>query len=502
MYFEELLEGVNFPVSSTGAAVSPLFATSALAMIPLVAIAVAPAADLLTGIMLSLVTFIALVIDRYARRYLDGQAAAPFYRRWFVITIAATSLLVTAGDLRVLAAAWTVSSLSLHQLLTFFADRPQAQVAAHKKFLLSRLADVVIYASVFLLGRSFGTYDIATITATAPTMAALPTAVHAAGFLLVAGVALRSAQLPFHGWLIQVMEAPTPVSALLHAGVVNIGGYVLIRLSGLMGLLSGPMTALVVIGTLTAVLAALVTMTRVSIKVALAWSTAAQMGFMLLECGLGAWELALLHLVAHSCYKAHAFLGSGSVVAAHARRALAPAAPAASAAQWLFALVGAGAVTAITAWVAWPTMRSDHRAWVAIGLLAVAIAPLFAAMRGATWRRRLSLLGLALGVAALYSAWHALATGLLPQLAAAGSPSVLTIALTMAAFAMLFAVQTLVAVRPTARFARALQAWAFAGFHLDELFTRATFFVWPPRHTRRTVAPVRTLPPRAVAKAA
>ncbi|MBY0489946.1 MAG: NADH-quinone oxidoreductase subunit L [Gemmatimonadaceae bacterium] len=482
---------------------SPLFATIALVLIPLGALAVAPAVDLLTGIMLSLVTFIALVIDRYAQRYLDGQAAAPFYRRWFVSTIAATSLLVTAGDLRLLALAWTLSSLSLHQLLTFFADRPQAQVAAHKKFLLSRLADVVIYAAVFLLGRSFGTYDIAAITAAAPTLPQLPTAVHAAGFLLVAGVALRSAQLPFHGWLIQVMEAPTPVSALLHAGVVNIGGYVLIRLAGLMGLLSGPMAALVAIGTITAVLAALVTMTRVSVKVALAWSTAAQMGFMLLECGLGAWELALLHLVAHSCYKAYAFLGSGGVVAAHARRALAPAAPTNSAAQWLLALAASATVAAATALIAWPTLASDRRAWVAIGLLALAIAPLFAAMRGATWGRRLALGGVAVSVAALYSGWHSLATALLPVPAAApATPTMLTVVVTLVAFAMLFAVQTLVAVRPTARFARALQAWAFAGFHLDDLFTRATFFVWPPRHVRQSPTPVRPSAPRPIAKAA
>jgi NAD(P)H-quinone oxidoreductase subunit 5 len=500
MYFEELQKPAKFHGSFTGAAVSPLFATIALALIPLGALAVAPAVDLLTGIMLSLVTFIALVIDRYAQRYLDGQPAAPFYRRWFVMTIAATSLLVTAGDLRLLALAWTLSSLSLHQLLSFFADRPQAQVAAHKKFLLSRLADVVIYAAVFLLGRSFGTYDIAAITAAAPTLPQLPTAVHAAGFLLVAGVALRSAQLPFHGWLIQVMEAPTPVSALLHAGVVNIGGYVLIRLAGLMGLLTGAMTALVLIGTITAVLAALVTMTRVSVKVALAWSTAAQMGFMLLECGLGAWELALLHLVAHSCYKAHAFLGSGGVVAAHARRALAPAAPTPSVTQWLLALVGAVAVAVLTALVAWPTVATDRRAWVALAVLAVAIAPLLAAMRGATGRRRVALSALTVGVAALYSAWHSLATTLLPLPSAA--PTMLTVLFALAAFAMLFAVQTLVAVRPTARFARALQAWAFAGFHLDDLFTRATFVLWPPRHMRQSATLVRPTATRPIAKAA
>jgi NAD(P)H-quinone oxidoreductase subunit 5 len=118
--------------------------------------------------------------------------------------------------------------------------------------------------------------------------------------LLVASAALKCAQLPFHGWLIQVMEAPTPVSALLHAGVVNIGGFLMIRLAPLMTQSEIAQTLLVICGCTTAVIAALVMTTRVSIKVALAWSTCAQMGFMLLECGLGAYPLALLHIVAHS----------------------------------------------------------------------------------------------------------------------------------------------------------------------------------------------------------
>lgn len=481
---------------------SPTLGTAALLLVPLLALAVAPTVDALTAIMLSLVTFIGLVIDRYSRRYLDGQSASGHYRRWFVATIAATSLLVTTGDLRVLALAWTLSSLSLHQLLNFFSDRPQAQVAAHKKFLLSRLADVAIYAAVFLIGRSFGSYDMATISQVAPTLSSMPASVHAAGYLLVLGVALRSAQLPFHGWLIQVMEAPTPVSALLHAGVVNIGGYVLIRLASLMGTLPGPQTALAVIGASTAVLAALVMTTRVSVKVALAWSTAAQMGFMLLECALGAWELALLHLVAHSCYKAHAFLGSGGVVAMHTRRALAPASPAASTGRWLGALLAGSAVAVAAAFIGWPTFAAEPRAWVAIGLLAVALAPLFAAVSlTGSWRQRLAPVGMALAVAGIYVGWHVALSAVMP-LPTGFVPDVMTVGLTLAAFALLFGVQVLVSVHPFGGFARALQSWAFAGFHLDEVFTRATFYAWPPRHVRRASARAERRVASTVARAA
>lgn len=469
---------------------SPVLASAALFTIPLLALAAAPRLDALAGVMLGLVTFIAVVIHRFAHRYLDGQPAARHFRRWFVATVAASSVLVTAGDLRVLALAWTASSLSLHQLLTFFANRPQAQVAAHKKFLLSRLADVAIYSAVFLLGRALGSYDLATLQTSAAALETLPVSVHVAGYLLVAGVALRSAQLPFHGWLIQVMEAPTPVSALLHAGVVNIGGYVLIRLAGLTALLPGVMNALVIIGATTAVLGALVMMTRVTVKVALAWSTAAQMGFMLLECGLGAWELALLHLVAHSCYKAHAFLGSGGVVALQARRALIPATSRPTIVRWLGATLGSAVIAAAAAAVAWPQSGVEPRTWVVTTVLALALAPFLVRIStSGSWRANGTLFGSALVVTALYAGWHLAFTALLPT-PVAFVPGTMSLLIALGAFVALYVVQLMVSVRPHTRALRTLHTWAFAGFHLDELFSRATFFVWPPRHERRPPMPI------------
>jgi len=125
---------------------------------------------------------------------------------------------------------------------------------------------------------------------------------------------LKSAQFPSHGWLTEVMETPTPVSALLHAGVINAGGFLLIRLADVMLLAPGVLAVLVIIGGFTALFAGLVMLTQPAVKTSLAWSTVAQMGFMILECGLGLFPLALLHIVAHSLYKAHSFLASGSAV--------------------------------------------------------------------------------------------------------------------------------------------------------------------------------------------
>ncbi|MCA9764679.1 MAG: oxidoreductase, partial [Gemmatimonadetes bacterium] len=125
---------------------------------------------------------------------------------------------------------------------------------------------------------------------------------------------LKSAQFPTHGWLTEVMETPTPVSALLHAGVINAGGFLLIRFADVMVLSPGVLAALVLIGACTALCAGLIVLTQTAVKTSLAWSTIAQMGFMILQCGLALFPLALLHIVAHSLYKAHAFLRASSAV--------------------------------------------------------------------------------------------------------------------------------------------------------------------------------------------
>ncbi len=136
----------------------------------------------------------------------------------------------------------------------------------------------------------------------------------ASAVLLVMAVIFRTALLPVHGWLIQVMEAPTPVSALLHAGVVNLGGFVLMRFAPMLDQANAARILLLIFALATAVLAGIVMLTRISIKVRLAWSTVAQMGFMLLECALGLYTLAALHLIGHSLYKAHAFLSASEGV--------------------------------------------------------------------------------------------------------------------------------------------------------------------------------------------
>ncbi|RBF92950.1 oxidoreductase, partial [Xanthomonas oryzae pv. oryzae] len=115
--------------------------------------------------------------------------------------------------------------------------------------------------------------------------------------LLALAAVLKSAQFPTHGWLTEMMEAPTPVSALLHAGVINGGGFLLIRFSDLMLSAPGVLAVLAMLGGFTALFGALVMLTQPAVKTSLAWSTVAQMGFMMLQCGLALFPLALLHIV-------------------------------------------------------------------------------------------------------------------------------------------------------------------------------------------------------------
>ncbi|PTS90856.1 MULTISPECIES: NADH-quinone oxidoreductase subunit L [unclassified Caulobacter] len=269
--------------------------------------------DAVSAVMVLLVSFIGWVVVRYTATYLDGEARHGAFTGWLCMTLASVLLLVLSGNLVQLVLAWVATSLSLHRLLLFYPDRVAAQRAAAKKQVTARLGDAALITAAVLLVLAYGTADIAQILSSARTGNGGGLAMTAAGFLALAAL-LKSAQFPLHGWLTEVMETPTPVSALLHAGVINAGGFLLIRFADVMLLAPGVLAVLVMVGGFTALFAGLVMLTQPAVKTSLAWSTVAQMGFMILECGLGLFPLALLHIVAHSLYKAHSFLASGGAV--------------------------------------------------------------------------------------------------------------------------------------------------------------------------------------------
>lgn len=288
-----------------GAGVSPAIA--------LYGVGLSTRLDAVSVTMLLLVTFVGWIVVRYARTYLDGEARQGVFTGWLCLTLASVALLVTAGNLFQLVIAWIATSLFMHRLLLFYPERIAAQRAARKKFITARIGDAALLGAAFLLIAAYETPDIGAILAGARSGAGGGLAVAAAALLAVAAI-LKSAQFPAHGWLTEVMETPTPVSALLHAGVINAGGFLLIRFADVMLLAPGVLAALVMIGGFTALFGSLVMLTQPAVKTSLAWSTVAQMGFMIFECGLALFPLALLHIVAHSLYKAHSFLASGSAV--------------------------------------------------------------------------------------------------------------------------------------------------------------------------------------------
>ena len=269
--------------------------------------------DGVSAVMLALVSFVGWVVLRYAATYMDGEDRQGAFTGWLCATLAAVMLLVTAGTLVVFVLAWVATSVFLQRLLLFYGSRVGARRAARKKWVTSRLGDLALITAAVLLQMGYGTGEIAEILAAASEGVAPAGAAWAPAFLALAAL-LKSAQFPMHGWLTEVMETPTPVSALLHAGVINAGGFLLIRFADVMLLAPGVLAVLVMIGGFTALFGGLVMLTQPAVKTSLAWSTVAQMGFMILQCGLALFPLALLHILAHSLYKAHAFLAAGQAV--------------------------------------------------------------------------------------------------------------------------------------------------------------------------------------------
>lgn len=260
-----------------------------------------------------LVQFLGFVIGVFSSRYLEGESGQKKYIKNLSGLLGSVSLLLLANHWIVFIIAWGSIGMFLEPLLCFYSDRPFALLAAHKKFMADRVADLLLIVAAGLAWQEVGSGSLTDLGNYLNNHDITPM-LHISALLLVVAVIIRTALLPVHGWLIQVMEAPTPVSAILHAGVINLGGFVLIRFSELLNEAYFARWVLLIMGLLTAFFAGLVMLTRVSIKVRLAWSTVAQMGFMILECGLGLYSLAVMHLIGHSLYKAHTFLGASGVV--------------------------------------------------------------------------------------------------------------------------------------------------------------------------------------------
>jgi NADH-quinone oxidoreductase subunit L len=275
--------------------------------------------DPLTSVMALMVSGISLVVHVYAIRYMAEESG---YARFYVLLDLMTAvilLMVAAGDLITLLVAWHLVGVLLYFLLGHDAGRPAAQRYAFWTFFTYRLGDLPLVLAAILL---YQTYDTVALPQLFERIAAAPDAQTILGYPVAGVVALlvalaafaRSAQFPLHTWLPYTMEGPTPVSALMHAGVVNAGGFLINRFAPVFVHAGGVLHLVFAVGLVTAILGSILMLTQNDIKKSLGYSTMGQMGFMFVECGVGAFSLAIYHLIAHGLFKGTLFLGTGGVI--------------------------------------------------------------------------------------------------------------------------------------------------------------------------------------------
>lgn len=424
-----------------------------------------------------LVQLLGTVIGRFSARYLQGEAGQRRYVTALAAVLTAVHLLLIADHWVILIAAWALVGVALQRLLCFYPDRPFALLAAHKKRIADRLADVLLIGSAALAWSEVGSGSFSALWAHLGREG-MSASLHVSAVCLVLAVTLRTALLPVHGWLIQVMEAPTPVSALLHAGVVNLGGVVLIRFAPLLEQAMPARALLIAFGLATAILAGLVMLTRISIKVRLAWSTVAQMGFMVLECGLGLYTFAALHLIGHSLYKAHAFLSASTVVRETRLQAMRSMLTPAPLSFLLAPVVAIGAVLLLQSVFQNPNHAAWPWWWSAV--LGLAWAPLLwmpIQHRGTRGFLLHGLSGLLMvtGLTAAALLMHALPLGIHDD------PSDSLGMVALAGMAALYLCLVILQLRPQTL--EACRRWSYAGFYVDEITTRLALQLWPARWT-------------------
>ncbi|WFF37981.1 NADH-quinone oxidoreductase subunit L [Moraxella nasibovis] len=277
------------------------------------------ALDGLSLTMTAIITGVGFLIHLFASWYMKGDAGFARFFSYLNLFVASMLLLVQADNLLLLYLGWEGVGICSYLLIGYYFDNRANGRAAIKAFTVTRVGDVFLALGLFLLFREFGTLDIHAIIAKAPEIFSLnnPTMILIT-LMLVGGAFGKSAQIPLHTWLADAMAGPTPVSALIHAAtMVTAGVYLIARLHPLFILT--PEVLLYVVGGIGAVsmlVAGFSALAQTDIKRVLAYSTMSQLGYMFIALGVGAWQVAIFHLMTHAFFKALLFLASGAVIVA------------------------------------------------------------------------------------------------------------------------------------------------------------------------------------------
>ncbi|MDT3435924.1 proton-conducting transporter membrane subunit [Haloarcula sp. 1CSR25-25] len=270
------------------------------------------AVDGLTVLMWVVVTFFSGIVHSYSRRYMAGsRLKTSFFVTVFGFTVAVMGL-VAADHLALFGALWLAMGLLMARLIGIVSGWEQAQAAATvaRRYFVASSALLVV--ALTALWWATGATTVSGVGAAADTLGG-PVWLVAAGALVLAAM-IQSALVPFHGWLLSSMTAPTPASALMHAGFVNAGGILLARFAPVITVDPALMLAVVAVGGASAIGGKLLKSVQTDIKGKLGCSTVGQMGFMIMQAGLGFFGAAITHLILHGFYKAYQFLSAGDQV--------------------------------------------------------------------------------------------------------------------------------------------------------------------------------------------
>jgi NADH-quinone oxidoreductase subunit L len=272
--------------------------------------------DQLSILWLLFVTGIGSLIHMYSISYMHDDENMHKFFAYLNLFIFFMITLVIGSNLLVLFIGWEGVGLCSYLLIGFWHKNQDFNDAAKKAFIMNRIGDLGLLIGIFILGSLFSTLDYATLkTAIAGATDLNLYWISAAAFALFIGACGKSAQIPLYTWLPDAMAGPTPVSALIHAAtMVTAGIFMITRLNFVFDLAPDVQNIIAIVGSVTALVAATIALVQTDIKKVLAYSTVSQLGLMFLALGLGAYEVAVFHVITHAFFKACLFLGSGSVI--------------------------------------------------------------------------------------------------------------------------------------------------------------------------------------------
>lgn len=276
--------------------------------------------DRLSGMMMLVVTGIGTLIHIYAGGYMHEEEKTYRFFTYLNLFVFMMLQLVMGDNLMVMFVGWEGVGLCSYLLIGYWFSDDKNAAAGMKAFLVNRIGDIGFLLAIFLTYKHFGTVSFSELKELIGTGTLDAVKLGAIGWItlcLFVGATGKSAQLPLYVWLPDAMAGPTPVSALIHAAtMVTAGIFMMTRLNFMFYLAPHTMTVIAVIGGLTAFFAATIAFVQSDIKKVLAYSTVSQLGYMVMACGVGAFDAGVFHLFTHACFKALMFLGAGSVIVA------------------------------------------------------------------------------------------------------------------------------------------------------------------------------------------